>query len=256
MIRELFRYRSFIKNLVFKDLKLKYRGSVLGFVWSLLNPVLMIAVYTFSFRYVLRIQTENYPYFLLVGLLPWNFFASSALASTGAIIGNASLIKKVYFPHETLPIATVLFSFAQLLLALAVFLPALVLIAGVPLRWTAALFVPLLVLHLLFTIGLAYILSALTTSFRDVAHFTELGLLLLFWITPIIYPLHMVPPDLQLWLRLSPAAAFAIAYQDVLFWGRVPEAVTVATAAGWTVAVLASGQSVFRLYSPSFAEEV
>ena len=173
MTRELFRYRALIQNLLLKDLKLKYRGSVLGFMWSLLNPLLLLGTYTFVFKYVVRIQMDNYPYFLLVGLFPWNFFSSSLIGSTQAITGNADLIRKVHFPRETLPIATVLFTFAQLLLAFAVFLPALVLISGVRLHWTAVLFVPLLVLHLLFTIGLAFILATGTVFFRDVAHLTE-----------------------------------------------------------------------------------
>ncbi len=256
MILELFAYRNLVKNLVLKDLKLKYRDSVLGFAWSLLNPLLMLAVYTLAFRYVLRIQMEHYVYFLLVGLLPWNFFAGSLLASTGAIVGNASLIRKVYFPRETLPIATVLFGFAQLLLALAAVLPALVWISGVPLRWTALLFVPLLLLHLLFTLGLAFVLSAVTTAFRDVAHLTEVAVMLLFWVTPIIYPVSLAPPALQLFFKGSPLAAFAIAYQEVLFWGRVPEGLVVASLLGWTGLALVVGHAVFRWYSPAFAEEV
>ena len=164
MTRELFRYRALIQNLLLKDLKLKYRGSVLGFMWSLLNPLLLLGTYTFVFKYVVRIQMDNYPYFLLVRLFPWNFFSSSLIGSTQAITGNADLIRRVHFPRETLPIATVLFTFAQLLLAFAVFLPALVLISGVRLHWTAVLFVPLLVLHLLFTIGLAFICPGRPTS--------------------------------------------------------------------------------------------
>jgi ABC-type polysaccharide/polyol phosphate export permease len=120
VVAELLRYSPLVKNLVFKDLKLKYRDSVLGVVWSLLNPLLMLGVYTLAFKFILRVQTENYAYFLLVGLLPWNFFSSSLIASTQAIAGNGHLIRKVYFPRETLPIATVLFTFSQLLLALAV----------------------------------------------------------------------------------------------------------------------------------------
>lgn len=256
MIGELFRYRALVKNLVHKDLKLKYRGSVLGVAWSLLNPLLLLSVYTIAFKYVLRVQQENYPYFLLVGLLPWNFFSGAVLASTGAIVGNGNLIKKIYFPREILPIATVLFGFAQYLLALVVFLPALVLISGVPLGWSALLFFPLLALHLLFTVGLAFVLSALTTAFRDVAHFTEVALLLLFWMTPIVYPVTMAPSKLHLVFRLNPMAAFTVAYQDVLFWSRVPEAGTVSTLLGWTVAAVALGHVVFRWYSPTFAEAV
>src|SRR5262249_16672045 len=109
MLRDLIRYRSLLRNLVAKDLKLKYRDSVLGVVWSLLNPLLMLAVYTLAFKFVMRVRVEHYPFFLLVGLLPWTFFAASLLMATRAITTNANLIKKVYFPRTILPIATVLF---------------------------------------------------------------------------------------------------------------------------------------------------
>ena len=252
----LLRYRALVRNLVLKDLSLKYRNSVLGVVWSLLNPLLLLVVYTVAFKFILRVQTENYAYFLLTGLLPWNFFASSMIGSTESITGNTSLIKKVYFPRETLPIASVLFTFSQLLLALAVFLPACLLVSGLGLHWTAVLFVPLLLLHLLFTLGLAFILATCTVFFRDVVHLTEVALVLLFWVTPIIYPVTMAPPELQLFFKLSPLAAFAIAYQDVLFWGRMPEEMVVATLVGWTAAVLLGGYALFRRFSPVFAEEV
>ncbi|MGH7263837.1 MAG: ABC transporter permease [Candidatus Rokuibacteriota bacterium] len=256
MTRELLRYRPLIRNLVYKDLKLKYRGSSLGVAWSLLNPLLLLIVYTVAFKHVLRVEVPNYGYFLLVGLLPWSFFSGSLIASTGAITGNAHLLKKVYFPREILPIATVLFGFAQLILALAVFLPALVLVSGVTPRWSALLVLPLLLVHLLFTIGLAFLLSALTAAFRDVAHLTEVALLLLFWLTPIVYPMTMAPDGLQLFFQLSPLAALAVAYQDVLFWGVLPPASVVFTILAWTFGLLLIGHAVFRRGSPAFAEEV
>jgi lipopolysaccharide transport system permease protein len=256
MIRELYEYRALVKNLVLKDLKLKYRDSVLGFLWSLLNPLITLGVFTLAFGYIMRVQMENYPYFLMVGLLPWNFFSGSLLASTGSVVGNASLIKKVYFPREILPIATVLFAFAQLVLALLAFFPALVLMSGVTLRWTALLFFPLLLLHVLFTIGLAFILSAVTASFRDVAHLTEVALMLLFWLTPIVYPANMAPPTVRRFFAASPLAAFATAYQDVLFWGRTPDSLVLSTLVASTLATLFLGHAVFRWYSPTFAEEV
>ncbi len=251
-----FGYRTLVKNLVYKDLKLKYRGSVLGVAWSLAHPLLLILVYTIAFKHILKVDQPDYPYFLLVGLLPWNFFSGALLMSTGAVIGNSNLIKKVYFPREILPAATVLFGFAQFLLALVVFLPALLLVSDVPLGWSSLLFGPILVLHLLFTLGLAFALAALTTAFRDVAHLTEVALMLLFWMTPIIYPIAMAPPQLRIFFRLSPLAAFAVAYQDALFWGRPPDAWTTATMVGWTALCLVTGRAIFRWYSPTFAEEV
>ena len=253
---ELLRYRTLVRNLVFKDLKLKYRDSALGVVWSLLNPLLLLVVYTVAFKVILRVRTENYAYFLLAGLLPWNFFSSSLTASTQAITGNANLIKKVYFPRETLPIATVLFTLSQLLLALAVFLPALLLVSGVRLHWTAILFLPLVLCHVLFTLGLAFFLATCTVFSRDIAHLTEVALVLCFWMTPILYPATMAPTSLQLFFKLSPLGAFAIAYQDVLFWGRVPEGIVLSTLLGWTAAALLGGYTLFHRFSPGFAEEV
>jgi lipopolysaccharide transport system permease protein len=256
MIRDLVRYRALIRNLVLKELTLKYRGSILGVAWSLAHPALLLLVYTLAFRHVLRVPVPHYPFFLLVALLPWNFFAAATTASTGAIVFNGSLLRKAAFPREALPIASVLFGFAQLLLALAVFLPAMALASGPGLRWTALLLAPLLLLHVLFTTGVALLLAAATTAWRDVAHFTEVGLVFVFWLTPIVYPVEMVPGLWRSALALSPPAAFAAAYQDVLFWGRLPTAATAASTLISTVVTVALGVVVFKTMSPGFVERV
>ena len=256
ILRDVFRYRALVGNLVLKDLKLKYRDSLLGVLWSLLNPLLTLAVYSFAFHTILRVQMEGYASFLLVSLLPWSFFSNSLLASTGSILQNAHLIRKVYFPREVLPIATVLFWFAQLLLAFAVFLPFLLVTSSLHLRWTFLLSAPLLLLHVTFTVGLALALSALTPGFRDVAHLTEVALLLLFWVTPIVYPVTMAPAWLQPVLKANPLSAFAIAYQDVLFFRRVPDVTVVVSVLLSPLLSLLLGLAVFRSHSPSFAERV
>lgn len=256
MFQDCFNYRSLIKNLVLKDLKLKYRGSVLGVVWSLLRPLLMIVVYTLAFKYVVRIKMENYVFFLFIGLLPWNFFQGAVMASTGSITDNGNLIKKVLFPRATLPIATVLFNLAQFLLALAVFLLLFLLFGNLPLNWVVLLFFPLIALHLLFTVGIALILSSLTSSFRDIVHLTEVGLLLIFWVTPIIYPITMVPANFQYLMKINPLASFAIAYQDILFWGRIPELLISTSIMSWTLAFFFLGSLFFKWYDPYFAELV
>src|SRR4051794_9700542 len=122
-LRGLFEYGHLLRNLVVKDLKLKYRGSVLGFVWSLANPVLMIAVYTVAFTYILRVRTPGFVFYLMLGVLAWTFFANAVAMPAGAVVDNGGLVRSVWFPRAILPIATVLFNFAQYLLTLAVFLP-------------------------------------------------------------------------------------------------------------------------------------
>jgi len=256
VVRELIDYRELLKNLVLKDLKLRYRESVFGFLWSLLNPLTMLTVYTVVFTRIFKVQMPNFAYFLMVGVLPWNFFASSVLGSTGSIVGSGGLIRKVYFPLEILPIATVLFCLAQFLLAMSVVVPAAMIVLGIAPTWAALLFPPLLLLHLLFTIGLAFILSAVTTWFRDVAHLTEVALMLLFWVTPVIYSAEMMPPGLRRVIKVSPLAAFTMAYQDVLYHGRVPHLSQVLILLAWTFAVLTAGHTVFRRYRGQFAELV
>lgn len=178
------------------------------------------------------------------------------MASTRSVIESCNLIKKVYFPRQTLPLATVLFNFAQFLLALAVFIPIFLLFSPIPVYWLALGLFPLLALHLLFTIGVALLLSALTSSFRDVEHLTEVGLVLLFWVTPIIYPLSMVPVSFQKIMMLNPLASLAVAYQDLLFYGRVPEIGVIVTLLLWTAGLFTAGTLIFKWYDPSLAELV
>jgi lipopolysaccharide transport system permease protein len=204
----------------------------------------------------MRSSIEHFAFFLLAGLLPWQFFAGSLMSSTQSIVGNGSLIRKVYFPREILPISTVLFTFTQFILALLVVVPLVVLIDGVSLSWTALLILPLAIIHLLFTIGCALALSALTTSFRDMTHFTELGLMLLFWLTPIVYQMQMAPKSLHWLFQASPLAAFTMAYQDVLVKGQIPNLTVGMTVLASSLLALFVGQWVFRRSSPAFAEMV
>jgi lipopolysaccharide transport system permease protein len=247
-------YRSLVWNLVRRDLKLRYRGSLLGIGWSLVNPVLMVGLYSLVFRSVFRVQVEHYGLFVLVGLLPWNFFAQSSIASTHAVAISGHLIQRVYFPRETLPVAGVLFHFAQLLLALTVLLPALLIVSGRRPPWTAFLAAPLLLVHLLFVTGLAFALSAVAAAFRDLRHLTEVATTMLIWLTPVLYPVDIAPAAVRPFLQVNPLGAFAIAYHDVLFWGTVPELLVVANVVGSTIVALAGGHAVFRRFSPALAE--
>ena len=194
---QVFAYRELIKNLVLKDLKLKYRDSVLGFVWSLANPLLLILVYGFVFTRMLRVGIPNFPYFLIVGILAWNFFAQSMMMSTGSILENGNLIKKISIPMEVLPIATVFFNLVQYFLVLAVFLPMAILYFRIPFSWSLLGFVPILVLHILFTLGVSFLISSATVFYRDVRHFTEVLLMLLFSLTPIVYDIHAIPESMR-----------------------------------------------------------
>lgn len=252
----LFKYRELVRNLVVKDLKIKYRDSTIGFLWSLVNPLLLIVVYNFVFSHILRIEIENFAYFLLVGILPWNFFAQSMTMSTGSILENGGLIRKVAIPMEVFPVATVLFNLAQFGLALLAFLPMSVLFFGVHFSWISLWFFPVLSLHLFFTLGLAFLISTATVFYRDVRHFTEIALMLLFWLTPIIYDVRRIPESMQSVIYLNPQSFFILGYQDVLYRQAPPDYLRIGIMLGLATASLLIGYTVHCCFRSRFAEEV
>lgn len=250
------RYRHLLRNLVAKDLKLKYRGSVLGFAWSLLNPLVMILVYTFAFTYVLKVQTERYAFFVLLGLLAWNFFAGAVMGSTGAIAEGGSLIKSVLFPRVILPISGVAFNAVQYLLTVTVFLPLMLGWYHIPLGPQMLLFPIFLGLQMLFVSGLALMLSTATAWLRDVRHLVEVGLSVAFWATPIIYEQTLVPEEFRFALLLSPMASFVRAYQDIFYYLTPPDISVWVVAIAYGIGAFVCGVSVFVSYEGGFAEQV
>jgi lipopolysaccharide transport system permease protein len=255
-MRSLFRYRELIRNLVLKDLKLKYRDSVFGFLWSLANPLLLILVYSFVFGHLFPGGPPTFPYFLMVGILPWNFFAQSLMMSTGSILDNGNLIRKVALPMEVFPVATVLFNLAQYFLALVVFFPMTLLFFKISVTWSWIAFVPILLLHVLFTLGVSFIASTATVFYRDVRHFTEILLMLLFWLTPIIYDIQTVSTSLKTVLYMNPVSYFILAYQDVLYRNVFLSVDRLIVLLMLTFLSLVLGYSLFLFCKVRFAEEV
>lgn len=262
---ELYRYRELIKNLVVRDLKVRYKNSVLGVLWSLLNPLLMTLVFTIVFTLMLpQYEIQNYPVFFMCGFLPWSFLASSLSGATGSIVNNAHLIKKVYFPREILPLAEVLSNLINFSFALPV-LFGLLLVFRIRLT-PAILMLPLIMLaQTMFIMGMALLLSTANVFYRDTQHILEIVLQAWFFLTPIFYPIKVLPSsriilgmtvDIQLWARrLNPMASLVASYRDVLYWG-VPT--------GWDfllrtlitcLLILIVGYLVFCRFSPVFGEE-
>jgi lipopolysaccharide transport system permease protein len=256
VVTSLYAYRELLKNLVLKDLKLKYRGSVFGFLWSLVNPLLMIVVYTIAFTFILRVRSKGFVFYLMLGQLSWTFFASSAAMSTGAIVDNAGLLKSVLFPRAILPIGTVLFNFAQYLLTVSVFLPAMMLWYHVPLSAPMLLFPLFLALQVVFTIGVALILATWTAFFRDVRHLLEVALAMLFWTTPIIYELRQVPERFRLLVLLSPVSSFVVAYQQLFFYREWPDATVWLVAIAEALGAFVIGALLFLAFQDGFTEQL
>jgi lipopolysaccharide transport system permease protein len=255
-IRALAGYRHLLRNLVLKDLKLKYRGSVFGFLWSLGNPLLMIVVYTVAFTYILQIRTPGFVFYLMLGILAWTFFAGSIAASTGSIADNGGLVKSVFFPRAILPLATVLFNLAQYLLTIVVFLPFMLLYYGIAPAAPMLLFPVFLLLQSVFTVGLALLLATATAFFRDVKHLVDVSLAALFWLTPIVYTLENLPERVRLPMQFSPMAPYITAYHNV-FYDRVwPEPLTWTLAVVYALVALCLGLAVMVRYEEQFAERV
>lgn len=271
-LRELLAFRELIENLVVRDLKVRYKSSLLGFVWSWLNPLLLMAVFTVVFTIMLpNLSIPKFPVFVMCALLPWNFFNTSVMSATQSIVQNGHLIKKVYFPREILPISTVLSNFVNFVLALPV-LFALILVFRVPLNiWLVYLPIIMLV-QLAFTVGIALVLATLNLFYRDTLVIMEVVMQAWFFLTPIFYPVELLPeskvllgavlPVRRLTYILNPMASIIASYRSVLYGftnGSPPTAPaldffsrTVVTALG----VLVVGYFVFTHYSHRFGEEV
>lgn len=224
-VRELYSYREILLNLVRKELKVKYTASVLGAVWSVLNPVVFLAVFTFVSK-VLGNNMDNYPVFLLSGLLAWNVFSVSLNAGPQSLISNANLVKKVYFPREVLPLSTVGVALFDFVLQSAVFF-LFILATGTGFELSVLwLYVPAFVAMIVFTTAVTLLVSALNVRYRDVQHLIGLGLLVWFWLTPIVYGAGSVFTKLQgspfgrlLWdvYLLNPVSWFVFGFQHALY---------------------------------------
>jgi ABC-type polysaccharide/polyol phosphate export permease len=254
-LKEIYRFKNLIYNLVARDLKVKYKGSILGFFWSLLNPLIMLIVYTIAFQYIIKIRVENFPLFFLCGFLPWTFLSLSLSMAVSSIKDNANLVKKVYFPREILPLSIVLSNLVQFLLTFIILIPALVLFKiklGLPL-----LLLPLIILfQLAFTQGLAFILSSLNVFFSDVRHLLEIFLQIWFWLTPIIYPVDLVPERFQSLYRLNPAVLFVESYRNSLLYNKWLSPVELISLFLVGCVFLAFGHLVFNRYNRRFAEAI
>ena len=254
--RGIIRYRELLRNLVARDLQLKYRGSLLGLCWSLMNPIVLVGASTFAFKHILRVGPERYPFFVLIGVLAWSFFTNSANMSTRSMMDGAGLIKSVRFPRVILPIATVLFNLAQYLLAMAVYLPVMLVIYGAPQVLPFVAFPAVLLLQVLFTAGLAMLLSVATVYFRDIRHLVEVALSVLFWTTPVLYPLEQAGESLRGWILLSPLSPFIVSYHRIFFEGAWPEPLLWLLMSVYAALSLAIGSTVFLALEDRLGEQL
>jgi ABC-2 type transport system permease protein len=223
-IGELYGSRDLLRSFLVRDLQVRYKASALGVLWSLLNPVFMMLVYTMVFSVVLPQNAagiNNYPVWFLAGFLPWTFFATALQTGSIALLSNASLLQKVYFPRAVLPLSMTAANLVNFFIGFIVYLPFAIYVNGFSLLGLVALAYVTVLLFLL-AAGLSMVLSALTVYFRDVEFLLGLLLTAWFFLTPVVYQYDKTPPHLQDWLRLNPMLPFVNAFRDVLVDDRAP----------------------------------
>lgn len=255
-IKEIYEYRLMIYSLVKRDLRGKYKGSVLGFMWTFVNPLLQLLVYNMVFSIIMKAGVEKFYLYLFVGLIPWLFFSAAITGGSTCIIAQKDLIKKIRFPREIIPISFVTSQFVNMLLSFIVVILVSV-ISGVKLTVGGILCLPVIMLvEYIMALGIALISSSLTVYFRDLEHILAIVAMAWLYATPICYPETMVPEKYLSIYRLNPVTPIVNAYRDVLYYGRTPDLTTLLMAIGIGLVTVLIGVLVFGRLQRRFAEEL
>src|SRR5215475_2186990 len=255
IFQELLRYRGLIQTLVVRDLKARYRGSALGLLWTLLNPLLHMGIYALLFSVYMRSATERYAAFLLCVLLPWIWFSASLMMGATSIVEGGSLLKKVFFPAHVLPTVTVTANFVNFLLGIPILFTFLILY-GVQVGLTILLLPLIIVCQFAFTLGLTLMVAAMSVHYRDIPHILSHFLTFWFFLSPIVYPATQVPESFRIILLLNPFVPFIVAYQNILLYNLYPSPGVCKTMLGISLGILLCGLCVFTHFRWSFAEDI
>ncbi|MCK4993847.1 MAG: ABC transporter permease [Candidatus Omnitrophica bacterium] len=250
---QIYRYKELVSALADKEVKIKYKSAVLGHLWALLNPLLLMLVFSFVFSVIMRVQINNFPVFLLCALLPWFYLSFSLNAATTSIVDNASLIKKAYFPYEVIPLSIVIANLFNFLISL-VLLFAFLLYYSIYPSWSWLYLPVIVVLQSVFILGLCLLSSAMHAMYRDVKYIVELILLVWFYATPIFYPLSFVPDNIRQFFLLNPLTVFVNLYRQILLQGTMPELGLLFLAFVLSLAFYGVGMVVFNSNKKSFAD--
>lgn len=255
-INEILEYREMIFSLVHRDLRGRYKGSVLGFLWSFLNPLLQLAVYTVVFSIIMRAGIQKYYLFLFVALVPWGFFSASLVSGSTCVLFQKDLVQKIYFPRQVLPLAFTIAQFINMLLSFIVIFIAII-IFGDGFNIVALFFLPFVMLvEFLLALGVTFITSAITVYFRDLEY--VLGIITMAWqfLSPVIYSVQQIPSEYRLYFNINPMTSVLTAYRDILYYKQVPQITTLLSAFGIALVIVVAGWFVFAHLQKGFAEEM
>ena len=254
-LRELIRYRALLTSLVSKEVRVRYRGSVLGFVWTFLNPVLLMCVYALVFSVYLRIEMKNYAVFMFCGLIPWLWFASAALEGVTSIVDGAGILTRAMIPAQIFPAVCVFSNMVNFLFSLPMLMIFLIAF-GVRLGWALTALPVIIAVQLIFTMGFVCTTSALNVQFRDIKHLLANIITLWFFISPILYPMEMIPDKYRALVHYNPMGVLVISYQDIFFYNRMPRWDILGTATLFSFLTLVIGAWIFNRMRERFAEEI
>lgn len=256
-IHEIILYKDMIGGLVRRDLRGRYKGSFLGFLWNIVNPLFQIIIYAIVFSQIMRNNTPNYTSFLICGIMPWLFFSDSVRQGAGCIVAQADMTKKIYFPREVLPLSAVISRFINLLITYGLIL-LFILLTGTGFNIAALPFlIPALLFLQLFALGLALLFSAANVYFRDVEHILGIVLMAWMWVTPIIYETDiMKDTPVEVIILWNPLTYFIRPFQQIVYQKRIPDYGTLGICFVICIITLFVGEFIFIKASKNFAEEL
>jgi len=255
MIGQIYRYREFLKTNVKKDIRGKYKGSFLGVLWSFINPLLMTLVYAIVFPFILRNSQPNYVTFIVIGILPWTFFTTVVSQGTYCVLGNAQIIKKVYFPREILPISVATSGLVNLFIALPIIL-AFCIFSGLGLTWNILLFPVIALTQFILLLGIVLITSAINVYIRDAEYIIQFFVSMLFYGTPVLYSATLFPEQFRWILSLNPMCTIINSYRDIFYYQQLPNFAMLGIVFLFSLLLLIIGVQVFKKLEKGFAEEV
>jgi len=256
-VKELFSYRELLYTLTAREIQIRYRQSILGIAWAVLQPVALMLMFTLVFSTLLKVPSDDLPYpiFSYSALLPWTLFSTSLSSAIPSLESNAALIKKIYFPRELFPISSILSAFVDFLIAAIIFL-GLMFYYHVSFTVNMLYVVPILLIQIVFTLGICFFASALNVYYRDVRYALSFLIQLWMYASPVIYPMSKVPDHLRTFYLLNPMAGIMDGYRNVLVKGLSPELYYLGIAAAGAVILFVLGYLYFKRIEMTFADVV
>ena len=255
LFKNLYNYRELLKSNVKKEIRGKYKGSFLGVLWSFVNPLLQVAVYAIVFPYIMRIQTDNYLIYLIIGIIPWTFFTTVINQGMITVRINAGIIKKVYFPREILPISVAVSGLINFLISCIIIL-LFCIFGGVGISWHLILLPFIAIIQFVLTLGIVFALSAINVYIKDTEYLIAFVLNMLFYATPILYESTLFPESIRFILYLNPMTQVVEAYRNIFLYHQLPDLGGFIYLVIISFILLGVGILIFRKLEKGFAEEV